>query len=94
MRTLPCAVNSRRDSLGNYPRVAVDRAGELLGEMEQAKGTRGQLIGPSVTRGPTPSPQPKAPSRTLSDIGIYHDQSSRWQKLAAIPEADFEATFE
>jgi hypothetical protein len=44
------------------------RAGQLLGEMEKARGARGSG-------------------------SISHDQSSRWQKLAAIPEAEFEATF-
>ena len=28
--------------------------------------------------------------RTLASYGITKDQSSKWQKLAAIPEADFE----
>jgi hypothetical protein len=29
----------------------------------------------------------------LADYGISRDQSSRWQKLAAVPDAEFEATF-
>src|SRR6516164_8463913 len=29
---------------------------------------------------------------TLADLGISRNESSKWQKLAAIPETDFEAT--
>lgn len=70
------------------------RAGKMLSEMEKQSGARGT---PGPGRGKTVS-QPATPfiveqPRTLSDIGISRTQSSRWQKLAAIPEDDFEATF-
>lgn len=56
------------------------RAGELLREMEKAKGTlkQGNVLPQShdVTTG-TP---------TLSTLGISKDQSSRWQQIAEIPE--------
>src|SRR3954468_11429425 len=56
------------------------RAGQLLREMEKAKGGRPSLENPSrATTG-------------LSDLGISRDQSSKWQKLAGIPEDDFEAS--
>jgi len=62
------------------------RCGQLLGEIEKAKGAAQEGIG---RRGGTPSDG----ARTLSDRGISYDQSSRWQKLAAVPEDEFEATF-
>jgi hypothetical protein len=66
--------------------------------MEKAKGTRGQLtgdvpVGGRVVRPPTNDAKTAAHSRTLADIDISKTQSSDWQKLAAIPEASFEATF-
>jgi hypothetical protein len=60
------------------------RAGQMLAEMEKAKGGR-----------PAENPSRSVtgfPKQTLDDLGISRPQSSRWQKLASIPEEDFEAT--
>jgi hypothetical protein len=58
------------------------RCGQLLQEMEKAKGAPGnQYTGPLDRR---------EGSKTLADHGVSYDQSSRWQKLADIPEEEFE----
>lgn len=60
------------------------KAGKLLSEMEKAKAGRPPKIdnpGSSISR--------NAP--TLSERGITPKQSSDWQKLAAVPEQQFEA---
>lgn len=62
------------------------RCGELLAEMEKAKPP-GDNQYQRVDRSQRTTEAP----RTLSDIGITKDQSSKWQKLAAVPEAEFEA---
>jgi hypothetical protein len=60
------------------------KSGELLREMDKAKGAPGnQHTGP-VERNDRSKP-------TLSEIGVTKDQSSAWQKLAAVSDADFEA---
>jgi hypothetical protein len=59
------------------------KAGQLLAQMEKPKAAPGnQYTGP-VERGDG--------SKTLRDLGISRDQSSRWQKLGAIPQPEFEA---
>lgn len=63
------------------------RCGELLAEMDKAKGTDYGGTGHD-TRAARGS---YSPPRTLSDMGITYDQSSKWQRLAAVPEAEFEA---
>ena len=51
------------------------RCGQLLAEREMAKGAPGnQHTGPLARCDGT---------KSLSDLGISHTQSSRWQKLAA-----------
>ena len=55
------------------------RAGEMLAQMPKATGTRGQLAG-----GTSRVPPENAP--TLAAMDISKNESSRWQKLAAIPE--------
>ncbi|MGF6636790.1 hypothetical protein [Paraburkholderia sp. MM6662-R1] len=68
------------------------RAGVLLKELAEAEmraTPKGNVnpanASPKVSHDSTPSrPQ------TLADLGVTRDQSSKWQKLAAIPEAQFE----
>jgi hypothetical protein len=57
------------------------KAGELLAQMEKANGKRIDLVerGDQVSR------------PTLRDLGITKDQSSDWQKLAKVPQDEFEA---
>jgi hypothetical protein len=57
------------------------RAGQMLAEMPKAKGAAagGEKDGP---RGNYVVPRDSAP--TLETLGISKNQSSRWQKLAAV----------
>jgi hypothetical protein len=57
---------------------------------EKAKGARGNPGGQGAKIVPSHAASAQKP---LSDLGISHTQSSRWQKLASIPEDQFEATF-
>ncbi len=60
------------------------RMGEMLAESELQKGGR-----PAEKTGRDERPVSKTP--TLAEVGISKDLSSRAQKLAAVPEAEFEA---
>lgn len=63
------------------------RAGELLAAMDKNAGTRGQLAGRSLS-GPAFQEVPEDSAPTLDSLGITHKQSSRWQKLAAVPQEE------
>jgi len=63
------------------------KAGQMLAEMQKAKGGRPELT--SDTALPV-----KGQPFTLAQIGIEKHQSSRWQKLAAVPETEFEQAME
>jgi hypothetical protein len=63
------------------------RAGELLAQMK-ARGER-QKPGDNPRGVNSSGLQPLAPK--LSDLGVSKTQSSRWQNLAALPEAEQEA---
>lgn len=62
------------------------RTGELLREAPKAVGTRGAGRPPLGGREERP---PKS-IQTLADLGLSKDQSSQFQKLAAVPEDLFE----
>lgn len=53
------------------------RCGQLLAQRERPRGNRHRA----------------SHDTTLKDLGISDDQSSRWQKLAAVPQNEFEASF-
>jgi hypothetical protein len=62
------------------------KCGELLAEMVKAKGSAQPGVGRRGSNGMLSDG-----STPLSDLGISRDQSSQWQKLAAIPDEEFEA---
>lgn len=62
------------------------RAERRLGEMLAAQKAEGGL-----NRGAATPSSATSASPTLAAVGISHDLSSRAQKLAAVPEAEFEA---
>lgn len=65
------------------------RAGELLAAMPKNKGTQGAAAGRDSSGGRVIRP-PEDNTPKLSDLGISKDESSRWQKLAAMPDEKFE----
>jgi uncharacterized low-complexity protein len=68
-------------------RIRAERkCGELLRDMEKAK--RGPDKNGNGQRSQQTTPEQ---SKTLSEMGVTKDQSSKWQKLANIPEAEFES---
>lgn len=65
------------------------RAGELLAEMEKAKGNAGTMAGRDSSGGFILKP-PEGDAPTLADLGISKSQSHRWQIEASLPEEIFE----
>jgi hypothetical protein len=62
------------------------RAGEVLQEMEKAKGTRCQLAGREVSGGLSLKP-PEDRSTTYTDLGIRKSDAYNWQTIASQPPA-------
>jgi DNA N-6-adenine-methyltransferase (Dam) len=61
------------------------RCGQMLRDMPKAVGTKSQLVSRGIIGGNTVLP-PINGTKTLEEIGISKMQSSRWQKIAAIPD--------
>jgi len=91
------AKNTEPERLAAVVRVRAERqAGQLLREMDRAQpgaqpGNSSNKKVNGTDAGPSTSPPPPP---TLKDMGITKNQSSEWQKLAAIPEEVFEARLE
>jgi len=68
---------------------AEKKAGRLLKEMK----ANGERVGPkdNLNQGVSPKSCGTTSGKTLTDLGITRDQSSKWQKLDSVPEEDFEA---
>jgi len=69
---------------------AEQRAGEMLAATPKAVG--GEYGGKAKIDGSRS--QPSNPTPTLAELGITKTQSSKWQKLAALPEDKFEIRVE
>ena len=69
-------------------RVRAERkCGQLLAETEKAKGQLKQGNSLPQSHATTTGDKPK----TLAEMGVTKDQSSKWQQLAKVPEKEFEA---
>lgn len=63
------------------------RAGELIKVMPKSKGA---ATPKRTSPEPTRSHDEIASAPSLKDMGIDHNQASRWQSIASVPEEDFE----
>ena len=62
-----------------------------------AERKAGELIAAGKSSGAIASvgrPEKYSDATSISELGITHDQSSRWQTIAAMPQEDFEAEVE
>lgn len=81
--------------------LAERRAGELLREMDKAKGGNPNLT-PHMEEEPKDSPGNPNPTSstaeevvpTIPSMGITHKQSANWQQLASLPEEEFNTALE
>jgi hypothetical protein len=74
------------NQLSRILRRAERRMGEMLADMERAKGA----AKPGTNRGTTPSPEVRAITPTISGLGMTYNQSANYQKLAKVPKKEFE----
>jgi len=56
----------------------------------RAERRAGELLGETVNHGGDRKTESRSNDTTLNDIGVTKDQSSKWQKIASIPEKKFE----
>lgn len=94
-------IRDKAQAMAAYARLAKDtamvewateikvRAERRAGEMLREAAERGERATPGTNQHARSS-HDATTSPTLAAIGITRSQSSRWQKLAAIPEAKFE----
>ncbi len=87
LRSRNASVDSQRAAAAIVLR-AERRLGELCAEMPKAKGAAVRGVGKRGNR------QLPHSTPTLADRGVSKIESSRWQKLAAIPAPEFEAYVE
>lgn len=66
------------------------KVGQLLASEEKAKGARGNPGGQGAAIVRSTDEAAQSP-KTLAEMGITKDQSSKWQQLAKVPEEQFEA---
>ena len=96
------AIHDKAEAMRVYARLADDKTMEVdaaeiriraerrLGEMIAAQKADGGLNKGGRPTTETPRDERGVSRPTLADAGISHDLSSRSQKLAAVPEAEFE----
>lgn len=65
------------------------RAGEILRDMEKARGAQGQFAGRDSSGGFIVQP-PETDPPTYAEMGLNKTQAHRWQTIANMPEEAFE----